>query len=462
MLYETLRAAARVALLWYYGDVIVQGRERIPVRGPLLIVANHPNALVDAMLVATSFRRRVLITAKSTLFEHPLLGLFLSAIGVVPLQRAQDVRAAARNGLSASRNEASLSRVTAALSRDRVVLIFPEGISHDEPALAPLKTGAARVALQSRAAGTRALLVLPVGLVFEEKERPRSRILVRIGAPIDLDVWCAAHVSDDAAALTEEIDVRLRRVTLNFATAERAQRAVRIARALAAITGEPPTLASRRTFESEAEIAVRVEKATEALERSSPALSAAADAFASRLESFEARLTARGATLEDAKVSLRLHHGARFVAREGALLAVALPVAILGRITHWLPIRVARAVALRSLRTDPSRDQPAMRTIVLGFAAGLAWYALQALLVTRWLGGMVAALWLVAMFVAANIALRLLDRLARARQRARTYLVLRADPVLRASVLSDIDKLLAEAVALEQALAQGAVRENLS
>lgn len=462
MLYETLRAAARVALLWYYGDVVVQGRERIPAHGPLLVVANHPNALVDAMLVATSFRRPVLITAKATLFEHPLLGPFLSAVGVVPLQRARDVRSAAPNSLSVSRNEASLSRVTAALSRNRVVLIFPEGISHDEPALVPLKTGAARVALQARATGTRVLLVLPVGLVFEAKEQPRSRVLVRIGAPIDLDVWCAAHVSDDAAALTKEIDVCLRRVTLNFATAERAHRTVRIAHALAAITGEPPALDSTRTLESETEIAVRVEKATEALERSSPTLSAAADALASRLESFEARLTARGATLEDAKVSLRLHHGARFVLREGALLAVALPVAILGRIMHWLPIRIARAVAMRSLRTDPSRDQPAMRTIVLGLAAGLAWYALQALLVTVWLGGVAAALWLVSMFMAANIALRLHDRLARARQRARTYLVLRADPILRASVLSDIEKFLAEAVAFEQALAQGTVRENLS
>lgn len=152
MLYETLRAAARVALHWYYGDVVVQGRDRIPVAGPLLVVANHPNALVDAMLVATTFRRRVLITAKATLFEHTLLGPFLTRVGVVPLQRAQDVRAAARSGSAISRNDAALNRVTGAFRGDGVVLVFPEGISHDQPALAPLKTGAARIG-SPRAAG---------------------------------------------------------------------------------------------------------------------------------------------------------------------------------------------------------------------------------------------------------------------------------------------------------------------
>ena len=94
MLYQTLRAAARVALQWYYADVIVQGRNRIPARGPLLIVANHPNALVDALLVGTTIERRVLLTAKATLFERPALRPLLSSLGVVPLRRAKDEPAA--------------------------------------------------------------------------------------------------------------------------------------------------------------------------------------------------------------------------------------------------------------------------------------------------------------------------------------------------------------------------------
>src|SRR6476661_3208396 len=90
MLYGMLRAASRVALSWYYSDVIIQGRERIPPSGPVLIVANHPNALVDALLVGTTVDRHVMLTAKATLFENKALVPLLSAVGVVPLRRAKD------------------------------------------------------------------------------------------------------------------------------------------------------------------------------------------------------------------------------------------------------------------------------------------------------------------------------------------------------------------------------------
>jgi glycerol-3-phosphate O-acyltransferase/dihydroxyacetone phosphate acyltransferase len=452
MLYQLLRSAARVALQWYYSDVIVQGRARIPERGPVLIVANHPNALVDAMLVAASVDRRVLLTAKATLFEHPLLSPLLGAVGVVPLRRAKDERDAIRSGGTVARNDDAFRMVTEAFRQNRVVLVFPEGISHDEPSLAQLKSGAARMALGARDAGVQALHILPVGLVFEEKERPRSRVLVRIGDPIDVDAWCAPRPSPDAAALTREIDARLRRVTLNFATAESASRAVRVARALGAFAEEPPSVATGEDFASRAELAARVESATEALATASPALVSAADAFTERLDALDARLAARGIALADSRISLHVRHGILFVLRESVLALFALPIALLGRVVHWLPIRLARALAMQSPATQTSRDQPAMRTIVLALAALLVWYALLAVILTLWLGGVAAVLWLVAVFAAAQVDLRLQDRLTRAWRRGRAYLVLRSDPELRAHLPIEIEGLLSEAIALERAL----------
>jgi 1-acyl-sn-glycerol-3-phosphate acyltransferase len=85
MLYGALRFAAGVALRWYYGDIVVQGAERIPERGPLVIASNHPNALVDALLVGTTLTRRMKLTAKATLFANPVLARLLHLVGVVPL-----------------------------------------------------------------------------------------------------------------------------------------------------------------------------------------------------------------------------------------------------------------------------------------------------------------------------------------------------------------------------------------
>jgi 1-acyl-sn-glycerol-3-phosphate acyltransferase len=451
MLYRALRAAADIALHWHYAGVVVQGAERIPADGAVLVAANHPNALVDALVVATAVRRRVRLTAKATLFEHPLLAPLLRAVGVVPLRRAKDELAVRREaGVAPARNTESFRQVTEALRDGGVVLIFPEGISHDLPALAPLKTGAARMALAAAVAGARGVRVLPIGLIFERKERPRSRVLVRVGEPIDVDGWLARD--GDVARLTSDLEAALEQLTLNFASEARAERAVTLARALAAITEAPPSLGQPRSLATEAELARRIEAATEGLEGAPPGVVQQADAFIARVEEFETRLRACGVSLTELRISPRLRHGARFVAREGALTAFILPVALLGRIVHWLPLRLARALAMRPLVADPSRDQPAMRTIVLGLAFVLSWYLLQALVVGWWLGAPTATAWLVLLFVAGRLDFVLRDRLHRAWRRARTYLALRGNPALREEALADVDALVSEALALETAL----------
>src|SRR5437867_770634 len=130
MLYALLRTLAGVALRWYYSRIDADGLERVPADAPVLLVVNHPNALVDALVAGWVFPRRVVMTAKATLFRNPLLGAFLRAAGVVPLVRAQDA-----SELSASsdqeRNARAFGALTRALVGGRAVLIFPEGVTGD-------------------------------------------------------------------------------------------------------------------------------------------------------------------------------------------------------------------------------------------------------------------------------------------------------------------------------------------
>lgn len=453
MLYELLRATGAVALRWYYADILVQGRERVPAHGPLVVVANHPNALVDALLVGVTVPRRLRLTANSTLFESPALAVLLRAVGVVPLRRVKDMaRIAGAGDVTPARNADSFQLVTAALCAGEAVLVFPEGISHDQPEIAPLKTGAARMALQARDAGAAGLRVLAVGLIYERKERPGSQVLVRIGAPLDLDAWLAASVEHTAAALTAEIDDRLRAVTLNFASEERAERAVALARALAALSTEPAALDRPRPLDAEADIARRVDLATGALASAAPVVIAHADALTARLARVEASLASRGASLADLRISVGMRHGALFVLREGVLATLSVVVALVGRLTHWLPITLARALALRTLVGDPSRDQPAMRTILVGLMCVLAWYVVLGAAVAHWFGTTTALLVLAGCFAAAHVDRLLHGRLRRAVRRARTYLAFRADPTFREETVREVDAMLVDALALEQEL----------
>ena len=453
MLYQLLRGTAAIALRWYYADVTVQGAERVPREGPLLILANHPNALIDPLLVGTAVPRRVLLTAKATLFEHPVLAMLLEAVGVVPLRRAKDE---CRTGVpitpTPERNAIAFQRVTAALRARKVVLIFPEGISHDDSTLAPLKSGAARMALQAQSESVVGIRLVPMGLVFEAKELPDSRVLVRVGEALDLDAWLAEHANDDAHALTEELTARLRAVTLNFASAERAARAVRLARVLSALAGSPAPVDEPHSLESEAELALRIDAATAALVDAPPYVIEAADALVAKLDTVEHELRQRGIALTDVRVSTRVPDAVTFVATEGPLALLAGLTLVLGWATHWIPLRSARVLALRSLRRGASRDQPAMRTILFGLSAIVLWYVMQVVVIARIAGVPIALFWLAVIFAAAHARRLWGGRLTRALQRARSFLAFRSDLTLQPRLVAVVDALLVDALALEQAL----------
>ncbi|MDQ3950387.1 MAG: lysophospholipid acyltransferase family protein [Gemmatimonadota bacterium] len=447
ILYRLLRLTAGIALRWFYRDVRERHADRVPPGAtPLLLVVNHPNALVDALLVGWAMPRPVTITAKATLFENAALARFLRYMGVVPLRRASDERrprAAAADPADAAgrvrrvdRNTEAFRAILRRLEEGGAVLIFPEGKSHDEPALAPLRTGPARIALQAQREGrVRALAILPIGLIFERKEAPRSRVLVDVGDPLDVGGWvsAAARRADGASevdALTEEIDRRLRDVTLNYATADEAARTRGLARVFASLLDDPPPVGTGRSLEDEVELERRLAQARRLLEgeRADPALRARAERFLDRLDTFEHALRAEGIAVDDVAISLRRRHGARFALREGAVLALAGPVALWGRLNHWLPFRLARALGQRDMT---SRDQPAMRTILAGFVLVLLFYGLATTLVARLAGGVAAAAYLVSLPIAADIDLRFAERMRRARQRMRAYLRFRRDPQLR-------------------------------
>src|SRR5262249_18451446 len=138
--------------------------------------------------------------------------------------------------LNPARNRQTFEAVHRALARGGMVLIFPEGKSHDEPYLAPLKTGAARMALHASAASdVPSLSVVPIGLTFERKDAPRTRVFAQIGEPIRMESWTTPAGAPPAEALTAEIDTRLRAVTLNYSTVDDAARSVRLSSVVAAL-----------------------------------------------------------------------------------------------------------------------------------------------------------------------------------------------------------------------------------
>ena len=461
MLYAMLRATGGIALRWFYRGVEVAGRDHLPADAPVILVANHPNALVDALAIGSAVRHQVRLTAKGTFFEHPLLGPLFRALGIIPLHRTREAA-----GADASRNAEAFRAILEVLEGKGTVLIFPEGTTHSNPELVPLRTGAARLALAAAEdRGIRGVRIVAVGLVFEEKSRPRSRLLVQFGSPLELDAWLAGQSPNDEASaqqLTAEIDRMLRAVTLNFRTHDESTGVRRIARLLSDALDPPrpvahphPPLTEELALTRRVDVVWRIMDAagTPAIPRQASGaglfaapgpveIASRARALLARIERFKQDTAAAGIAVNDVDISLGNALSARFAVREGSFAIGTAPFAWWGRLNHWLPFRLAMAMGRRPT-LDP--EEPAMHTIVWGLIFVLFAYLIQTVVVGWLFGGWWATLYLLSLPLAATWDLHYRDRLARASARMRTWLRFRRDPALQRRLAAELEVLRAEA-----------------
>ena len=211
----TRNALGRTASLFY--ELERRGGD-IP-DGPLLIAANHPNALLDPLVIFRIADRHARPLAKAPLFQHPLIGPFLRILGGLPVYRKQD------DAALMAQNDRTFDAAVAALHQGEAIQIYPEGQSHSGPSLTPLRTGAARIALlaEARAEWTLGLNIVPLGLTYTRKPFFRGRAIAIVGEPFAVVQMRERYAADPHAAvreLTAEITRRLEAVTLNLSRAE--------------------------------------------------------------------------------------------------------------------------------------------------------------------------------------------------------------------------------------------------
>ena len=135
--------------------------------------------LLDPAVIGWTAARSIHFVAKAPLFDVPVLGSLMRALGMIPAFRGRDDFA------QVGRNTGSLDSAAQWLLRGEAVGIFPEGISHDLTRVEQVRSGAARMAVQAARRGAR-VIVVPLGLNYERKEQFSSSVWVRVGEPIDL------------------------------------------------------------------------------------------------------------------------------------------------------------------------------------------------------------------------------------------------------------------------------------
>jgi 1-acyl-sn-glycerol-3-phosphate acyltransferase len=205
--YTFLRLLARFWIWFLFREVAVRGIGRVPVAGPVLLCVNHPNNLIDSLLVAAVLPRKVHLLANASLFRNPALAALLVRGGAIAVHRRQE------SPDKPDRNAETFVAARQALVAGHVLVIYPEGTTHAESRVQRIKTGAARIALDYEALrGTGApdalspLALIPVGLSFEIRKSFRGRVLVAFGEPVPLASHAARAREEPVAAVQSLTD----------------------------------------------------------------------------------------------------------------------------------------------------------------------------------------------------------------------------------------------------------------
>lgn len=179
-LYRLLRPLARLLMAAFFRRLRWIGREQLPAEGPVVLVANHPNMLLDGLVLGVSCPRTIHFLGKSTLFAVPGLGWLLRNSGVLPVYRKRD-------GSATSSNDGTFEACFELLEAGGLIALFPEGTSHSEMKMLSFKTGAARIAMGAAARSRETITVLPCGIWYLDKSRRGSDCLVVYGKPISVE-----------------------------------------------------------------------------------------------------------------------------------------------------------------------------------------------------------------------------------------------------------------------------------
>ena len=350
--------------------------------GPVLVVANHPNSLLDPLVLFRVAGRPTRPLAKAPLFEQALLGTVLRGLGGLPVFRRQDDPALMH------RNDETFRRAIEALTAGDAVQIYPEGKSHSESSLVPLRTGAARIALGAeRAAGWGlALHMVPVGLTYSRKARFRGRVLATIGAAFTITDLRAADDADPVEAartLTERIARALEEVTLNVPSADDVALVDTAERIHARETG----LAGWREREPLARRLPRMQAFAHGMHWLRTYDPARYQALARAVRRHRRKLALLGVDEGDVPPEYQPWAVTRYVLRNGALLALGLPFALAGALL-WYPLWLVARITVALVRPE----YEAVATYKLAgavLAAPVVWLAHIAL--AAWLGGPIVA-----------------------------------------------------------------------
>jgi glycerol-3-phosphate O-acyltransferase/dihydroxyacetone phosphate acyltransferase len=342
MIRRIIVALVRLALRIYFQRIEVTGIEHVPLQTPAIFVLNHPNALVDPVFLLCLAPRRVSFLAKAPLFRMPIIGYLVKALDSLPVYRRQD------EGEDVTKNQETFVAARKLLARGGTIGICPEGVSHDEPGLRPIKTGAARISLAAVSTGEVSdLKIVPAGLYYTSKTSFRSDALLYFGNAIDVEPVTlepdGTPPREAVRQLSNKIERALREVILDARHEEELQTTARAERIFSSATYN----AANDSLKDELHLQQRFIRAYSILQARQPERLRRLE---TRMMRFEEELTQAGVDPDELSPPSSTSRVFASILRRSILFLLMLGPAVIGTLAHYPAYKLGGYLATRISR----------------------------------------------------------------------------------------------------------------
>ncbi len=201
-----LRLITKIALRGYFRKIIVEGKSNIPKNCPVILVANHQNALIDPLLLATHTSLNPYFLTRASAFKNPIAAKLLSWIRMLPVYRVRD-------GFSTiQQNQKTFDQTYEVLRRNGTVIVFAEGTHSLIRNLRPLSKGFTRIAFGLKEKyPEKEPVILPVAFAYSAHRRTGSRVRITFDQPIPVDM-----PASKSGQLTKAVETALSKLVVSI------------------------------------------------------------------------------------------------------------------------------------------------------------------------------------------------------------------------------------------------------
>ena len=168
-----------MGLFFYTKNIKISGKKNIPKKGAILFAVNHPNGLLDPLLVTTNATRETHYLVRAAVFKKPLIKKFLATLNLMPIYRIRD------GVKELSKNTEVFNDCFNILKNEDALMIFPEG-SHDKRrTVRNLSKGFTRILFGAFDKYPELkITVIPVGITYQNIGHFPCKVAIHFGKPI--------------------------------------------------------------------------------------------------------------------------------------------------------------------------------------------------------------------------------------------------------------------------------------